>query len=337
VVATTNTVFTLTNTPTTTATNTTGGGTNTQTYTVNIITYFTNHAIVYQPVTCPADTVALRQGIERVQFVRRDFDSLIGTFWAPATNDYTMMELTNNALRPQLIRRVVNQPDFLFTAADLTPGPAALELVQTVQRSGLPFSQVASNNLAGPGTILPGTTFTYNKVGPLYYNFNAVTLGNNFFFTSDQSSAIQGLLWASYDGSTNDPVIYPDGTSLDNLINQFFLQITSPSGPLPTVNGSAQLPDGANGTPYTTFTLSANGGQAPYTWSFSPGSPGLPGGLTLTPTDATGQSVYVTSAFTSDGNVQDTDPLPATYDFSIRVTDASSRYVDVPFTITIDP
>jgi Putative Ig domain len=308
---------------TTTNTTTGGGTTSNQNFTVSTVNYFTNHVLVYLPVTCPANTVGLRQGIEQVRFVRRDFDSLIGTFWAPATNTYTVMELTNNALQPQQFQRVVTQPDFLFSAADLASGPqVAVPISDTVLRTALRFSQVVSNGLAGPGTIQSPSTFTFNKVGILNYNATAVTLSG--FFNSDQSSAIRGLLWASFDGTTNEPVVYPNGTSIANLINQLLIQVQPQS-----------LPNGTNGVPYSfvytntvsgvvyTNTLSVTGGQAPYTWSLAPGSPGLPTGLSLS------SSGQITG--TPSGN------SPSTYDFTVRVTDAGARFVDVPLAITIVP
>ena len=321
VVATTNVTFTLTNTV--------AGGTSNQSLTVSYISYFTNHAIVYLPVACPADTAALRQGIEQVRFVRRDFDSLIGTFWEPATNTYTMVELTNSTLRSQQIRRVVNRPDFLFTAADLAQGPQAtpFPIVDTVLSSALRFSQVNSNGLAGPGTIQSPTTFTFSKVGPLNENYYDFALGgSSLAFVSDQSSAIRGLVWASYDGTTNDPVIYPNGTSLANLVSQFVLQIQPSS-----------LPGGKNGVPYTfvytnansgtvyTNTFSVNGGQSPYVWSIAPGSAGLPPGITMS------SSGQVTGTPSGGGSIS------KTYDFTIRVTDAGARYVDASMSITITP
>lgn len=314
VIPTTNTVFT--------TTNTTDSGSN-QTFTVNVITYFTNHAIVYLPVECPQNTVALRQGIERIRFVRRDFDSLIGTFWEPTTNLYTLVEVTNNSYRSQMIRRVVTQPDFLFTADDLAPGPQVNPFppVDTVAVSPMNFTQVVSNNLAGPGTIEAPTTFTFNKVGYMNFNYTANTIAGNFFFNSDQSSAIQGLLWASYDGTTNEPVLYPNGTSINNLINQIIIKVEPP-----------QLPAGRSGLAYSftytnsvsgsvyTNTFSATGGQAPFNWTLAPGSSALPAGLTLS---SRGQLTGTPSG------------ASGTYDFTIRATDATSRTVDVPYSITL--
>ena len=84
------------------------------------INWFTNHQMAYYPIDCVPNTIALRQGIEKVTFVRRDFDSRLGQFISPITNNYTLTAVTNSHLFPQRVQRVVTGPDILFTAADLT-------------------------------------------------------------------------------------------------------------------------------------------------------------------------------------------------------------------------
>lgn len=319
VVATTNLIFS------TSGTNSTGTGSN-DTYTVSTITYFTNNWLVYLPVTCPADTIGLRGGVERIQFKRRDFDSLIGTFWQPVTTNYTLMELTNNALRPQAIQRTVTQPDFLFIARDQAGGNT---FNGTIIRN-INFNQAFTNGLAGPGTITTPTTFEFNKIGDSYWNLFDFNISSSSwlspYFISDESAQIQGLVWASFDGTTNAPVVYPNGTSLANLISQMFLRITSQ--PAATItNGLAELPAGTQNFAYTN-TLSVTGGQAPYTWSLAPSSAGFPAGLNFSSITNTGESILLTGTLTA---------TPATYDFTVRVTDATSRFVDAPFSLTINP
>jgi hypothetical protein len=300
------------------------GGTNIiGTISQTVITYFTNHLIAYQPITCPPNTTGLRQGIERVRFVRRDFDSLIGTFWEPATNEYTLNQLTNSVLVPQRIRRVVTQPDFLFTADDLAQGPqiGVFPPVDTVLVSPANFNQVAVNNLAGPGTIENPTRFTFNKVGFLNFNYTAATIVGNGSFNSDFSSAIQGLLWASYDGTTNEPVIYPNGVSINNLIAQLLIRVEPQLLPDAVANSpySFTYTNSITGAVYNN-TFSATGAQAPYTWTLAPNSAGLPAGLSLS----------------SDGQLTGTPGgPPGIYDFTIRATDANNRIVDVPYSINI--
>jgi hypothetical protein len=315
VIATTNTIFS-TNIVTT-VTNATGGTVSNSTLSVSIVTYFTNHAIVYLPITCPADTVDLRGGIGGIEFVRRDFDSLFGRFWAPATNIYTITSLTNNVLVPQAFERTVDQPDFLFTAQDLDAGPATVATAATFARN-VNFNQAnALTGLAGPGTIESPTTFIFNKSTPIYVNL-PTGAGHGFFLTELTQAPV--LIFASFDASTNAPVIYPDGTSLQNLMNMLVIRVSPSAG---------ALPDGSVGVGYS-VTLTVNGGQAPYTWSLSPASPGgFPPGL--------GWDGDPSATSSSDGIISGTPAASGTYDFIIRLTDAGSRFVDVPYSITINP
>ena len=99
--------------------------TNVLSYTQNLLTYSTNHAFVVLPITCETNTVALRQGIDKVTFVRRHYDSLLGTFFEPTTNFYVLNSVTNSRVIPQRIQRPILVPDILLTAQDLASGPAA--------------------------------------------------------------------------------------------------------------------------------------------------------------------------------------------------------------------
>ena len=305
VVATTNAVFS--------STNSTAGGTSNQTFTVNIVTYFTNHVIVYLPVTCPADTVAMRQGMDHVYFVRRDFDSLLGQFFTPITNTYTRVALTNSALVSQTFQRVVNRPDFLFSAADLDSGPNNQANLALTFTRNLNMNQANRlPGLAGPGTLESPTTITFNKSTPIYLNLPTLA-GHGFLLTELTHAPL--LVFGSFDATTNDPIVYPNGTSLANLQNMLVIQV------LPQTNA---LPAGKVGVAYSFNSFSATGGQAPYAWSLSPVTPGgLPGGFN--PVDP------------ATGALSGTPTTRGTYDFIVRLTDAGSRFVDVPYSITINP
>jgi hypothetical protein len=61
----------------------------------------------------------------------------------------------------------------------------------------------------GPGTIGPQMEVTFHKATPHFFNFT------DFFL--DEVTAETGFLWASFDGSTNEPVIYPQGTDIREI------------------------------------------------------------------------------------------------------------------------
>ena len=303
-------VFATTNLITSASTNVvTTNVNNTVSYTQSSITYFTNFIYVVNPVTCAQITPppGLYQGIKKVNFVKANFDSLIGQFFQPVTNNYQMTVLVNSQLRVQNFQRVVTQPDILFTATDQA---GANTFNGTVTRN-INFDQTTVlPGLAGPGVINASTTFDFNKIGPTFRNgFLADLRGFLVPTTVDQTSQLETAAWGSFDGTTNAPVVYPNGASLANLANQVIVQIS------PTT-----LPNGTKGVTYPAFGFTATGGSfsAPFTWSIAgPGQ--LPPGLYLS----------------SDGVVSGTPSQSGTYDFVVQLTDSLSRSVQWDYTIVI--
>jgi len=303
----------------TTATNTTSTNAIGFVGSQSIVYNFTNHTYLAQAINCVDSTPApgLYEGVERVQFVRADYDSLIGQYFQPVTNIYTMNLVTNSQTMVQTFQRVVTVPDILLSAAN---DIAANTFDGTVTRN-INFDQAhIGAGLAGPGTITPGTTITYNKVGSAFENgYPYTTLNTNAFV--QESSQMPVVQWASFDGSTNDPVLYPNGTSIANLQSQILIQVSPPP---PT------LPDGTNHVTYLATTFTAVGGAftPPYTWSLASGSQPLPTGL------------YWTNS--APGVPNDTlagkpvnNPSGYPFDFTVQLTDYLGRSVNWNYTITI--
>jgi hypothetical protein len=296
------------------ATNNTSGTQSGGFYTQIQIVPSIGHVYVIHPVNCGQtnSTPGLYRGVGKAQFVRADFDSLVGQYWQPITNDYTMVLVTNSKAVTQRMRRVVTQPDFLLSAADLTSSGQ-----KTVQNVNFDFSVNAGRGLAGPGTINPVTRITYDKAGPLYKN-SADGTGSPYFILNPGYSADFTdyysfyFVWASFDGTTNTPVVYPNGTSIDNLQNQLLVQF------LPDI-----LPLGISNVPYGPAELAATGGSftPPFTWSENDG---VLGGIGLT-----------LESVDSKGVLSGTPTQSGAFDFIITLTDVNGRTVQWPYTITI--
>ena len=258
------------------------------------------------------------QGIGRIQFVRIPdsifADPLTETFSTPYTNNYTMVAYnpTNNAYETRYFQRILLSPDILFSAEDLA-SPLSGEIGAAFDLRNLNFN-VANilPNLAGPGTIETPTEISFDKVGNVYGNGDLAinNLSTNEFLSEFTQIGLLG--WGSYDGSTNDPVVYPSGTSIYNIENQLIISVT----PTP----AAGLADGYNGVAYGAVQFSATGGVSPYTWAVGAGT-SLPAGLSL-----------------SAGGVLSGTPannLAGVYDFTIQLTDAANRVVNFNYSITI--
>jgi hypothetical protein len=285
---------------------------NGQVFVQNLISWFTNYVFVTQPCTlalssnAPADY----QGVGRLQFVRvRDanFDYLLGQFITPITNQYTMLVITNSQIVPRTFQRVVTVPDFLFAARDQVSGPAALPVENTFSRN-VTFNQAnIQTGLAGPGTIDPPSTLTFEKAGPIFFNSSStngstpdgITPPDGVFPSPGQ---LFGFVWGSFDGSTNPPVVYPNGSSLTNLQVASLVKISPPP---------PALPAGANGFPYSGVNFTATGTSGLVTWTLAPQSPQLPPNLTLTSSN-------------SIGTIQGTPAQSGTNFIDVQMTDSSS-------------
>jgi hypothetical protein len=326
------TVTSVTNLPVQLAT----GGTNSFTFTPGSITFQTNHTVLFLPVTCPVDAVGLRGGMDQIQFVRRDYDGLTSQLWDPVTNDYTLVEIndTNHTSAVRHFSRRVPKPDILFSAADLSSQNASVTYSNTidgaseVQTLTLTIAQGAgiwsvvdidaglyneigrTGNEAGPGTILSGdplpTIYIFNRQFPVFENFSPTGGQTNYTIQATQASF---GAWAAFDGTTNAPLVFPNGTTFLELQNLLL-------GP---ASNTPFLPNGNVGVLYSA-QLAAKGGTAPYTWSLAPTSAGLPAGLNIS----------------SDGKITGTPTGPAAiYDFTIRITDNVGIFRDVQYTITL--
>jgi hypothetical protein len=274
------------------ATNLPAGATNALSFTQVAIDYFTNHVFTYYPVDCVGTNATLHQGIEKVTFVRRDYDSLLGRYWYPITNYYTLTTITNYTASTQQIQRVVTQPDIVFSAADLT---GSFPYIPTVSRSTPVYgTNGILSNVNGPGTIQGPMTFQFNKVGPIYLN--------GFYpLYIDEVGALFDFAWGSFDGTTNAPVVYPIGTSISALESQVLVQISP-----------AYLPAGSVGNAYQTALQTVGPTAtwtAPYTWSLAVGSAALPPGLGIS----------------SDGVISGNPTTAGLYEFVVQVADSAGR------------
>ncbi|MBW8865238.1 MAG: hypothetical protein JF609_10030, partial [Verrucomicrobia bacterium] len=127
-----------------------------QQFSTTTISTYTNHVLLIQPYICQlsAAAPALRQGIGRVVFIRANYDSLLGRFFQPQTNDYTMVKVVNSQMVTEYYRRVITTPDFLMRAEDLTSGPPDTTHGTGSAARSLTFDDRTAiiPNLAGPGT-----------------------------------------------------------------------------------------------------------------------------------------------------------------------------------------
>lgn len=319
VVVTTNVIFSTagsTNATTITTTNvTTATNLASYFYSQSLVTYSTNVVFVVHPVTCSQNSVApeLTEGIENIKFVFSSFDSLVGQFFQPITNFYTVVTVTNSQAVTQQFERIITTPDFLLDAFDGASGPSAPPGAEFGARSLTFDTANVLPLLAGPGTITTPTFISYDKVGPVYFNTPASTMDGTPYFTETPGGDLNDLfyatyfVWGSFDGTTNAPIVYPNGTSIDTLENEILIQVSP-----------ATVPNGfSDGSAYPAITFTATGGSftPPYTWSAT----GLPTGLSVSPGGTLSGATMQSGAFV----------------FTLTLTDSLARSVQWNYPLTI--
>ena len=178
------------------ATNAAGGGTNTATFV----------------------DAALRVGVEKVTFVRVNYDMMLGTFIG-SSNVFIDTFYVNGSPQQQSLIRQITAPDILFTAGDNgIAGDRPVFLWSTgptgawTNNAAVNGATIGSVERNGPGNIVPTMFVSFSKLGRYLRNSNPTSeaASNPYWF------------WGSFDGSTNEPIVYPNGTSLRSLEQQIF-------------------------------------------------------------------------------------------------------------------
>ena len=171
-------------------------------------------------------SVALRRGLDKVTFQRLSYDHSFG-FFDPFTNSWTDTVITTAGTINQNLSRPQLAPDIVFDASDLQdgddPGVHLFGLVGItfqvwVNNQGVNGIDNANSPIRGdlgPGVIQPAITavpaiiYTFNTVGPIF--------DNTWPFFLSEVNSLAHPIWGSFDGSTNEPVVYPIGTSIQQV------------------------------------------------------------------------------------------------------------------------
>lgn len=159
-------------------------------------------------------SVALRPGVEKIEFRLAQYERTYGYF-IPITNTYTDYYYTNygttSYLVSQTISRVLVQPDIVIAAGDLGLSADGIPVWMTrgmFFQSNTNLYSTTPPFVNGPGQIVPPAQIILNKLGPYYINT---------WPYRDESYVDVGPLWGYFDGSTNPPVVFPSGISIQEL------------------------------------------------------------------------------------------------------------------------
>jgi hypothetical protein len=185
----------------------------------------------------PVVNGAWRPGIEKLRFVRQQYNSVSGQAM-PLTYRFNDTYFTNGTVSRQQLERIVTRPDFLFRAADVDDGDSALYVRTTTShwRNNAAFN--GDPTRAGPGVIQPPITITFHKLG------GTVRTSDDSVFTG--LASIGPTRWGSFEGSSNRPTEFPPATApaADHVTLHFRLRSSSTDQLLGTHDWRFHLPIG---------------------------------------------------------------------------------------------
>ncbi len=161
----------------------------------------------------------LRGGINLIRFVRSGTGAIFDPAGYAVTNRFTeevRVVVTNGVERTvsQRVIRALAAPDILFGAQDGAQPNTAVTYAFRSDNATSNDTINGNRTLDGPGQFAGPGFISFNKTGPAFQNFQPAFLS--------QPSQIPDFVWGSFDGSTNDPIVYPSGTSIRELEQRIF-------------------------------------------------------------------------------------------------------------------
>ena len=163
----------------------------------------------------------LRPGINKLKFKRANYDSLIGSFFLPVTNQYTDTVISNSRPVLQVVRRVITQPDILFSCEDLGVVQAIPVIRARTATAGWQ-NNAALNTFGfgtggGPGVITPLVRMAFSNRLPYIIAIDPGDVG-------DDETPNSGV-WGSFDENSEEPVLYPNYLGLTlRVLQQYALR-----------------------------------------------------------------------------------------------------------------
>lgn len=175
---------------------------------------------------------AMRLGANKLTFIRKNYDPLMEQLIFPYVYQFTDYYLSNymhpdEAVIAQQLERTVTVPDILFCAGNYETDTVTNALVTCTGTTNW-WNSTLPSNAAGPGLIRPPIKLTYSKPTTTFTTWDA---------TPNNADGYSNY-WGTFDGSTNDPVVYPLGTAANDLtLNLHLMRDTNEIG-----RASWQLP-----------------------------------------------------------------------------------------------
>ena len=217
----------------------------------------TNHAYLAHPIVFTTNTMLLG-GVDKIQFEQYQPDSWVTTNYTASrfikdykfpdlekqtftfivqggaggggagqaaqsltnslmrTYEYELDYVTNGVVKSAKFIKFITRPDILFTALSMPPTIATTNRAPNMINNN-PLNGFQVDGLFGPGNItIPPAGFVigFNKLG-IHWEINP------FAFLNEENMT-PGWQWGSYDGTMNEPIIYPTGRTIRDLEKMIF-------------------------------------------------------------------------------------------------------------------
>jgi hypothetical protein len=167
---------------------------------------------------------AVRPGIDQIVLEETNYDSLLGEFFTPLNISYTETIVTNGFAIKQNVVRNITAPDLVFDAKDLQAAfgqtPLAFTYVTTSHNMTFINGDTVDSDPGddwGPGLIQNGS-ITFNTVRLMPEAIGFLDPVEPFF---GQNNGVFpnsiGVIWAAFDGSTDAPVVFPQGIDFEEI------------------------------------------------------------------------------------------------------------------------
>jgi hypothetical protein len=159
--------------------------------------------------------------VEKITYVKLPTDSILGTGFTPRTFNYSIPWLTNGGLSMVNITRTVVTPDIVFSAGDLFGNTTTAPFTYVAYARSFNYIASPALGVAGadevlPAVVSPQETITFNNVAPFGINETPS------FLDGEEVLLYPVIQWGSFDGTTNTPIVYPNGTGVSALIAALF-------------------------------------------------------------------------------------------------------------------
>lgn len=290
--------------------------------TYNFIVQVTDSSVPAQSATLPLSIVIMQP----ISITAPDVDLYVGVpanfnFTAANGNGTYTWEFTGLPTGLSIQPSVTNQINIVGTPATAGTLTTQIKVVSAGRTTTTTKAFTIYNKPLITTATLPSWTqnVAYSQtlanngggVAPLVYSHTAGTLPIGITLSNTTTGTLSGT--PSAPGSYSFTIALTDNNGISTS-KEFTIVINQPMAMT-----TSSLPDGTPGTLYSQ-SLGLLGGTKPFAWAIAPASTPLPDGVSL-------------DALT--GSLTGLPLIAGAFPFTVRVTDASGSYIDVPLNINI--